>query len=159
MTHPELGGPDEILGNLKALNALAGIPLGELIGFRAPFLNYSSGLLTTLQQSGFLYDSSATAASPVEPDNETDAYWPYTLDNGLANDCLTFDGICAGKPALPGIWEIPMYAIFDEKGAAGIHLMDPWLDSTNPADSVPWMKNTFTAHSECSSSSHRYRQA
>jgi hypothetical protein len=28
---------------------------------------------------------------------------------------------------LPGFWEIPMYAFFDELGVHGPHLMDPWL--------------------------------
>lgn len=145
MTHPELGGSAEIDGNRIALNALSGIPFSSIKGFRAPFLNYSADMLTHLSSTGFTYDSSATSSVPVT-DSQTDAYWPYTLDNGLANDCLTFTGICKGKPALPGLWEIPMYAIFDDKGAAGVHLMDPWLDSTNPDDSLSWMKNTFTAH-------------
>lgn len=104
MTHIEVGGPDEINGNLVTLNALAGVPFSEIRGFRAPYLNYTAEMLTNLANAGFLYDSSATAASPVDA-NGTDAYWPYTLDNGLANDCLTFDDICSGKPQLPGFWE------------------------------------------------------
>jgi len=72
---------------------------------------------------------------------------PYTLDHGLANDCLTFDGICNGQPVIPGIWEMPMYAIFDERGVDGPHLMDPWLDSNgNDSATLSWMQNTFTAH-------------
>lgn len=114
MTHIELAGADEIDGNLIALNALAGIPFKDIIGFRAPYLNYSADMLTLLAAHKFTYDSSATASMPVDA-NGTDAYWPYTLDNGLANDCLSFDGICKGKPALPGFWEIPMAAIFDER--------------------------------------------
>lgn len=144
MTHVELGGTDEIDGNLITLNALAGIPFTEIEGFRAPYLNYSAEMLGNLAQAGFTYDSSATASIPVT-DNGTDAYWPYTLDNGLANDCLTFDGICSGLPKLPGFWEIPMYAIFDGSGPNGIHLMDPWLDGTN-ANCSNWMKNTFADH-------------
>jgi hypothetical protein len=146
MTHIELAGADEINGNLVTLNALAGIPLNEIIGFRAPYLNYSAAMLTQLQQSGFTYDTSSTASIPVNQ-NGTDAYWPYTLDNGLANDCLTFTDICQGKPKLPGFWELPMYAIFDERGGAGTHLMDPWLDG-NATAVLSWMKNTFAAHCE-----------
>lgn len=144
MTHIELAGPDEIDGNLITLNALAAIPFSRIVGFRAPYLNYTAELLTNVYNAGFLYDSSATAGSPVDM-NGTDAYWPYTLDNGLANDCLTFDGICSGRPKLDGFWEVPMYAIFDERGADGTHLMDPWLDGSN-ANVSTWMKNTFAAH-------------
>jgi peptidoglycan/xylan/chitin deacetylase (PgdA/CDA1 family) len=158
MTHPELPGlvatsdPEsgadsiqaEINGNLIALNALAGIPLSSITGFRAPFLNYSVEVLKAVKAAGFTYDSSATSSIPVT-DNGTDAYWPYTLDYGLANDCLSFPNICNGQPQIPGLWEIPMYAIFDEKGAVGTHLMDPWLDG-NASAVLNWMKNTFTAH-------------
>ncbi|CDZ97989.1 carbohydrate esterase family 4 protein [Phaffia rhodozyma] len=146
MTHIELAGADEINGNLIALNALAGIPLADIKGFRAPYLNYSAGLLNQLAQSGFLYDSSATSSSPVS-DPDTDAFWPYTLDHGLLNDCNTFEDICFGKPQLPGFWEIPMYALFDSSGNANnIHLMDPWLDNSDPAFTLKFMKETFTAH-------------
>ena len=105
MTHAELPSSDEVSGNLIALNALSGIPFSSLAGFRAPFLNYSAELLTDLHKLGFTYDSSATSSSPVNATN-TDAFWPYTLDAGLVNDCSTFDGICYGEPKLPGFWEV-----------------------------------------------------
>jgi hypothetical protein len=151
MTHVADAPQNEIDGNLIALNALAGIPLKSIIGFRAPFLNYSVNTLKLLAGAGFTYDSSAPAATPAT-DPDTDAFWPYTLDYGMANDCLRVDDICKGQPVLPGFWEIPMYAFFDERGAAGPHLMDPWLDTANGATRVndtatlEYMKSTFTAH-------------
>ncbi|KAJ7858592.1 hypothetical protein B0H13DRAFT_2075928 [Mycena leptocephala] len=151
MTHVADAPQNEIDGNLIALNALAGIPLKSIIGFRAPFLNYSVNTLKLLAGAGFTYDSSAPAATPAT-DPDTDAFWPYTLDYGIANDCLRVDDICKGQPVLPGFWEIPMYAFFDERGAAGPHLMDPWLDTANGATTVndtatlEYMKSTFTAH-------------
>jgi hypothetical protein len=126
MTH--VGDPqtDEIDGNLIALNALAGIPLKDIQGFRAPFLNYSRGMLQRLKTAGFTYDSSATSSIPVTDPN-TDAHWPYTLDYGLANDCLAQPDMCTSNASIPGLWEVPMYCFFDEKGVNGPHLMDPWL--------------------------------
>jgi hypothetical protein len=126
MTHVGTPPAEEINGNLIALNALAGIPLKSIIGFRAPFLNYSVDTLKLLHDVGFTYDSSASASIPVDADG-SDAYWPYTLDYGMANDCLMVPGLCKGEPKLPGFWEIPMYAFFDKRGPAGTHLMDPWL--------------------------------
>ena len=126
MTHVGQPPDDEIDGNLIALNALAGIPLSSIIGFRAPYLNFTADTLTHLAAAEFTYDSSASASIPVT-DSGTDAYWPYTLDNGLANNCLNIPNICKGEPKLPGFWEVPMYAFFDERGVAGPHLMDPWL--------------------------------
>ena len=125
MTHVGTPPPDEINGNLIALNALAGIPLNAIKGFRAPFLNFSADTLKILKASEFTYDSSTVASIPVT-DPGTDAFWPYTLDYGLANNCLS-PGLCKGEPKLPGFWEIPMYALFDTAGVNGSHLMDPWL--------------------------------
>ncbi|KAI5120853.1 hypothetical protein M0805_007040 [Coniferiporia weirii] len=151
MTHVGTPPADEINGNLIALNALAGIPLSSIIGFRAPYLDFTGDTLTLLANAGFTYDSSSAASIPVN-DTGTDAYWPYTLDNGMANNCLTSEGVCKGEPKLKGFWEIPMYAFFDELGAAGIHLMDPYLDVANGGTKVDdnatlaYMQNTFTAH-------------
>ena len=126
MTHVGIPPDDEVDGNLIALNALAGIPLSAIVGFRAPYLNYTVDTLKHLAAVDFTYDSSSSASIPVT-DPGTDAYWPYTLDYGMANDCLSVSGICQGEPKLPGFWEVPMYAFFDERGVAGPHLMDPWL--------------------------------
>jgi hypothetical protein len=151
MTHVGSPSKEEINGNLIALNALAGIPMSSIIGFRAPFLNYTAETLQLLHDAGFTYDSSASASIPVT-EKDTDAYWPYTLDNGLANDCLNVPDACQGKLKLPGFWEIPMYAFFDKRGPAGPHLMDPWLDTANGENKVDdqatldYMKDTFTAH-------------
>ncbi|KAI0756459.1 hypothetical protein C8Q80DRAFT_1092934 [Daedaleopsis nitida] len=151
MTHVGTPPIDEVKGNLIALNSLAGIPLSSIQGFRAPFLNYSVDTLKMLSQMGFTYDSSASASIPVDQDG-TDAYWPYSLDYGMANDCLAVDGICKGEPKLPGFWELPMYALFDKRGPDGIHLMDPWLDAANGESSVDdaatleYLKDTFTKH-------------
>ncbi|GJE88021.1 carbohydrate esterase family 4 protein [Phanerochaete sordida] len=151
MTHVGSPGADQINGNLIALNALAGIPMSELRGFRAPYLNYTPETLKLLAAAEFLYDSSASAATPVTDPN-TDAYWPYTLDYGMANDCLAVDGLCKGEPKLPGFWEVPMYAFFDKRGVAGVHLMDPWLDTANGESAVndsatlEYMQSTFNDH-------------
>jgi len=151
MTHVGSPPANEINGNLIALNALAGIPMSSLKGFRAPYLNYTVDTLKMLAAADFLYDSSASASTPVT-DPGTDAFWPYTLDHGMANDCLSVPGNCKGEPKLPGFWEIPMYAFFDKRGVAGPHLMDPWLDTANGESKVndsatlEYMQATFTDH-------------
>ncbi|KIO07090.1 hypothetical protein M404DRAFT_137803 [Pisolithus tinctorius Marx 270] len=151
MTHVGSPPASEIDGNLIALNTLAGIPLSAIKGFRAPYLNYTNATFHLLADANFTYDSSVTSSIPVT-DPDTDAYWPYTLDYGLANDCLTTPNICKGQPQIPGFWEIPMYAFFDDLGEDGPHLMDPWLDAAdgdstvNNTATLDYMKNTFTAH-------------
>jgi len=149
ISHVGSPGLDEINGNLIALNALAGIPLKSIQGFRAPFLNYTIQTLKYLAQTGFTYESSSAASIPVTQEG-TDAFWPYTLDYGMANNCLSVQGSCSGQPVLPGFWEIPMYAQFDSAG--GIHLMDPWLDPVgdnkvaNNTATLEFLKSTFTDH-------------
>ncbi|KAG2022544.1 hypothetical protein CC2G_000285 [Coprinopsis cinerea AmutBmut pab1-1] len=151
MTHVGSPSVEEINGNLITLNALGGVPLSAIKGFRAPYLDFTPETLRILQDSGFLYDSSASTTTPVTDPN-TDAYWPYTLDNGLANNCMTTPGVCNGQPKLPGLWEIPMYAFFDDRGVRGPHLMDPWLDRANgnnapdDAATLRFMQRTFTDH-------------
>lgn len=93
-----------------------------MTGFRAPYLNYTGDTLRQLAAAGFTYDSSATSASMANS-TPTDAFWPYTLDYGFANDCLNNPTLCKGQVKLPGFFEIPMYATFDARGTGGIHLM------------------------------------
>lgn len=150
MYHVGEAPDDEISGNLVAQNALGGIPFKDIIGFRSPYLNYSANTLNSLHKMGFTYDSSASSSVPPTSKN-TDAFWPYTVDNGMANDCDTVQGICGGAISLPGQWEIPMYAIFglDSSGALDPtkpHLMDPYLDTPDPKVYLSWLKANFLAH-------------
>ncbi|CAO3573999.1 unnamed protein product [Mortierella alpina] len=137
MTHVGTPPLEEIVGNRQAINAFAGIPFNKLAGFRAPFLNYSEATFQILGQEKFLYDSSTNAVP-------TDAYWPYTLDHGLANDC--WNKICEKPITVPGMWEIPMHAIMDGNTTTAIaHAMDVHLDGT--AEAVGgWLKANFDRH-------------
>lgn len=128
---------EEIVGNRKAINAFSGIPFAKMTGFRAPFLNYSKSTFDILAQEKIQYDSSVNAIP-------TDAYWPYTLDNGVANDC--WNGICAQPIVSPGLWEIPMHAITDsDQPTAKVISMDPQLEGTGEVVGG-WLKNNFNRH-------------
>jgi hypothetical protein len=160
MTHAGTPNASEISGNLRALNAFAGIPLSEIIGFRAPLverfdppapqghelylrLEHDRGVAgerflhrccASLRSSLLFYQSvdpwSLSRAPPpttfLLPSSSTSRlillynsprssfdflppqYWPYTLDAGIANNCLEQTDTCQGKVKLPGLWEIPM---------------------------------------------------
>ncbi|ORZ08349.1 hypothetical protein BCR42DRAFT_455530 [Absidia repens] len=136
-TFSHVGSPSsqEIAAAKSMLHEYAGIPYGKLSGFRAPFLNYTADTLTNIQKQGFKYDTSSTATVD-------DCYWPYTLDNGMANDCWT--GICdAGKVKLPGVWEVPMYAVMDNANTP--QLMDVYL-AGSVADVTSWSNANFERH-------------
>ncbi|PWO00075.1 hypothetical protein FA09DRAFT_328198 [Tilletiopsis washingtonensis] len=143
VTHQAQPSTGEISGNLIALNELAGIPFRSLGGFRAPYLNYTRDTLESLNKMQFVYDSSSSSSVPTT-DANSDAFWPYTLDNGMANDCSgDIPNICSGEPKLPGFWEIPMYSVYESPTLP--HLMDPWLDAS-PDKVLGWMQNTFLDH-------------
>ncbi|OAQ24568.1 hypothetical protein K457DRAFT_81884 [Linnemannia elongata AG-77] len=135
-TMNHIGTPpiEEVSGNRKAINAFSGIPYAKMTGFRAPLLNYSKSTFDVLAQEKIQYDSSTTATT-------TDAYWPYTLDYGVANDC--WNGICAQGVAQPGMWEIPMHAIIDPQGNA--YSMDVQL-SGSASVVAQWFKDNFNRH-------------
>ncbi|KAG1589029.1 hypothetical protein G6F48_004887 [Rhizopus delemar] len=132
-THVGTPSDQEIISCKQMLNSYGGVPNGKIQGFRAPFLNYTIDTLNHLSKLGFLYDSSASAL-------QDDAYWPYTLDHGMINDCWT--GICA-QNKIPGLWEIPMYSVLDNVSTP--QLMDVYL-SGQPEDVTKWSLEAFDKH-------------
>ncbi|CAO0792151.1 unnamed protein product [Mucor circinelloides] len=116
------------------LNQYGGVPLGKIKGFRAPFLNYTQDTLREIAAQGFQYDTSSSGVVD-------DCYWPYTLDYGLANDC--WNNVCGSELKLPGVWEIPMYAVQDNAGTA--QLMDVYL-AGSPSDVTAWSNANFDRH-------------
>ncbi|KNC97668.1 uncharacterized protein SPPG_07135 [Spizellomyces punctatus DAOM BR117] len=114
-----IGNPpvEEIRASQQALNAFAGIPLHKLVGFRHPFLNYSGQSFQSLASLGtFLYDSSMPHDASKAP------FWPYTLDNGPAANCVS--GTCDGAFKFPGLWEVPLYTLMNADGTENTP-MDP----------------------------------
>lgn len=119
-------------------------------------MNYTQDTLREIAKQGFQYDTSSTGVVD-------DCYWPYTLDNGLANDC--WNNVCGSDLKLPGmylllllllrvktnfslilkigVWEIPMYAVNDNKNTA--QLMDVYLAGT-PSDVTAWSETNFERH-------------
>ncbi|KAF9083012.1 hypothetical protein BGX23_011877 [Mortierella sp. AD031] len=134
MNHIGFPPIEEVSGNRKAINAFAGIPYAKMTGFRAPFFNYSKSTFDILAQEKIQYDSSAVALA-------SDAYWPYTLDYGVANDC--WKGVCSQGVAQPGMWEIPLHAIVDPAGNA--YSMDVQLSGSASVVSQ-WLKDNFNRH-------------
>ena len=83
---------------LYSSHTLAGIPEKDIVGFRAPDLQYNDDMLAVLQERGFLYDSSI-------PYDTTDFYFPYTLDFGAQEQSWKAKNV---KTPHPGLWEFPL---------------------------------------------------
>jgi len=72
---------------------------------------------------GLMYDSSA-------PTIRQDASWPYTLDNGFADDidCVSTN-TCGTITPHKGLWEIPLYSFFFQDATKPPVSMDPDYDN------------------------------
>jgi peptidoglycan/xylan/chitin deacetylase (PgdA/CDA1 family) len=103
----------EIYGCRKALSDLAQIPLEEIVGFRAPGLDYNHASFRALAEAGLEYDASVTEGLGGLSTSGSSEIWPYTLDNGL--------GQIAYKPPpqtnFPGLFEVPVWQMLDQYGA------------------------------------------
>ncbi len=127
MTHPDDADLDikvwrkEIFGARKALARLAGIPARDLVGFRAPNLNYNPASFQALADAGLEYDASVKEGRGGLSSNAASFIWPYTLDNGLAQFATT--GIAPTNP-FPGLFEVPIWVLLYTNGSEAC-AMDP----------------------------------
>jgi len=82
-----------------------GVARTDLVGFRAPFLEYDDNGMTAARLKGFQYDSSIEEMWRPGKGEEKDGEGfrkPYRLDDGLPDN----------EPPIgshPGLWEIPVY--------------------------------------------------
>jgi peptidoglycan/xylan/chitin deacetylase (PgdA/CDA1 family) len=88
------------------------IPAAEIWGFRTPYLAYNNDVFTAIQQMGFIYDCSIEEGEDPAL-NDTNFYWPYTLDNGSpgANYCVTAGTHEPVDSSHDGLWEMPVYLV------------------------------------------------
>jgi peptidoglycan/xylan/chitin deacetylase (PgdA/CDA1 family) len=110
----------EITGARAALANLGGVPKQRIVGFRAPYLISEDESFQVLREQGMLYDSSMTELVPQA--KQRSQIFPYTLDHGAAQECNV--GTCATRP-YPGLWEIPMWQLYQSNGDPSPGAMDP----------------------------------
>ena len=86
-----------------------GVAPSEVLGFRAPYLEYSPATLVAADESGFAYDSSIEEGFSDLEDGRN-LTWPYLLGEGSPGDRFQAReherGVVGSHPAL---WEIPVY--------------------------------------------------
>ena len=79
----ELHAFRDILANVGPNNGLGSdvkfvFPESQVTGFRAPYLDFSSGLYTALKDTGFRYDTSSDSQPDAWPD-KVDGLWRFNL--------------------------------------------------------------------------------
>ncbi|KAL4459141.1 hypothetical protein ABPG75_014006 [Micractinium tetrahymenae] len=123
---------DEVM---NAYNDLAncGVPKSAIKGFRQPFLSSNPTVRQVLYANGFLYDSTVLECPDCgTSDGMSDRVWPYTLQDGVAQNCAWFapSQSCSSDESYPGMWEVPLYDL----SADGVYSMDYGDDSHDAYD-------------------------
>ena len=120
VTHPMSPDINEIGLARDWLVNEAGVPSKRIKGFRSPFLAHTPEVRGYLYDLGFRYDSTITEqASPFSSTSlrEDERVFPYTLQDGIAQNCAIGTGTCRDDERYPGMWEIPMWLIEDDDGS------------------------------------------
>jgi hypothetical protein len=97
------------LGKIATGETGIGVRGDELVGSRAPFLEYSDSMLEAVSKLGLRYDCSIEEGWAKDQDG-TNFVWPYTLDGGSPGADVT--EATSHTPAIgrhPGLWELPVY--------------------------------------------------
>jgi hypothetical protein len=92
-----------------------GIPRGDVVGFRTPFLQYMPATFAAIAKEGFAYDCSVEHFLSATGED-----WPYTLDNGQSKNSYTGNG--TGNHA--GLWELPVHEFMPATGWSGVTGLD-----------------------------------
>ena len=130
----------EIVGCRKALSQYAAIPLDEIVGFRAPYLQFNNAMFQLLGERGFRYDSNLLEWPGSASTNAANYLWPYTLDWGVAQSNST--GAFSNQ-SVPGLFEIPLWS--QVTSGVSVVSMDP-PDSWNSNDVSALWKTNFLLH-------------
>jgi len=113
---------EEIVACREAIFRLAGIPMADLRGFRAPYLRFNEHMFHALSDLGFDYDCSATEElGQMHSVDEANFIWPYTLHDGIQQNIWTGTG---PTRSLPDLFEVPMWSMVEPDGSRQ-HNMDP----------------------------------
>ncbi|GAX16307.1 hypothetical protein FisN_35Hh006 [Fistulifera solaris] len=130
LNHIGLPNMTQIQGAVDWLATRCGVPREEMRGFRTPFLNWNDSTLQNLHQLGFLYDSSIGPTDHTENLYGSNHTWPFTLEQANINQFKTVKPGIQLTPA-PGLWEIPMWSLYDSSNRAVIPMDYPNPNGAN----------------------------
>ncbi|CEO97892.1 EGF-like domain-containing protein [Plasmodiophora brassicae] len=106
----EGGHIDKQIADAKSwLVSTASIPVSAIVGYRAPKWSNAIGTRSILADHGFVYDHSIKEVS-ADPSRRL---WPYSMANGIAQDCDDPAVMCDARERHPGVVEIPVWELRD----------------------------------------------
>ena len=123
----------EIMDQREILHLWGNVDLGDVRGFRAPFLSTSEMELKVLHENKFLYE-----ASMVTDKN----YWPFTLDykSPICNSPAT-----CPENAYPGLWIVPN-VIYNQSSGYPCSMLDACTAPVSEDDWMQFFEDNFNAH-------------
>jgi len=119
---------NEMNGQRRNIATSASIPLPEIRGMRAPFLETGGDAqFSMMKDSGFLYDATFMTGPHAEG-----GAWPFTLDYPPTVQFCSNNN--CPKSSWPGIWEVPINRWIYHKTGEACSMTD--FCATQPADEV-----------------------
>ncbi|XP_026316098.1 uncharacterized protein LOC113227406 [Hyposmocoma kahamanoa] len=120
----------EIGEQKEQLSYFSNIPISEIKGVRAPFLQTSGNpFYQVIKDYDLLYDSSRPTVTYRNP-----GLWPYTLDYASTQDCPI--GPCP-TASIPGVWVTPLISWADLEGFP-CSFVDACVFTPNHDDEDAW---------------------
>lgn len=99
----------EVVNQREQLSQFAHVPVSEVKGFRAPFLQIGGDTMyEVFSEAGLQYDCSRPTIKYRKP-----GLWPYTNDYLSIQDCNVEP--CPVK-SHPGLWTVPMISVLGNNG-------------------------------------------
>ncbi|KAL4227514.1 hypothetical protein ACF0H5_012958 [Mactra antiquata] len=115
VTHSTMNGTNffqEAKAQKENLAKLADIPIGDITGWRSPFLKPTGDLQPdALKKLGYTYDATLTFSKRSFREKPPG---PFTLDFGYPYECQVKP---CPKHSHPGFWEVPVVSLLDYKQA------------------------------------------
>jgi peptidoglycan/xylan/chitin deacetylase (PgdA/CDA1 family) len=144
---------EEIIGQRKWLIEECGLPSQDVVGHRSPYLVNNPQHREALVKGGFLYDSTINEHWPdsrmpnSEPDtvspNGQSRLWPYTMDNGIPQNCAWTGNMCTPDEKYKGLWEVPVWNIQTDFYPDNAYAMDPCDAAKMKCDALELLKSNF----------------
>ena len=139
----------EIEGMRWRLAQGVGVPVEEVRGMRAPFLQLGGeDQFSMLVSNGFLYDSSMFGGS-AEEDDSSEPLWPFTLDYPPSPSQTVCDQERCPSRSYPQLWEVPLLGQYNPGGQSCTMTDGCFTDSDASKDEiVEYLRHNFERHYE-----------
>ena len=130
---------EEMVGMKEKISRLSGV---KVSGARTPFLKLNGDAsYQGLKENGFVWDSSIVVGASQM--NDKLPIWPFTLDKPLSKKYCVYSK-CPNS-SYPGLWELPLNRIYNEKKEA-CSLVDDCELPDGSQNVLKFLKDNFYNH-------------